>query len=312
MRQIPILQILMLNSCEKSSHKICNILLTICVYCWRSCLFRLQLSVEASHRMYFGPKQLRDSMVLSSRTGVCGSPTWNELVQIVHISGMLKSSYDLQSALTHAIEVVVPDQAVRDHYPKLLLANRQAPSSSTLYRHRPSLAMGYANLMQEYISDLMSHGNQEIRWGMIDASKEATIGQCTAVSMLETDLEPCRCFADDLRALAQCDNPAEDFNNSAPSIAYRASFVWSVPCQACFGSQGACEVTLCSHINHILGGGCNISIQHLHVEDRYWYINSIVNFAADVNACVGACANQQNPELAKEEAGGDDGGAPKH
>ena len=101
---------------------------------------------------------MRDHMVASSQRTGGFVHCMQELVSAVLMSGLLRAAPDLRQAMLHSVRVLVPEGAVREYYIEQLLSGNRLPSTSSLYRHRLTICMGYAALMQKRMASLLEGG----------------------------------------------------------------------------------------------------------------------------------------------------------
>ena len=153
--------------------------------------------------------KLRNAMVHKSHMRGAKAYEMVHLVHCVSLAGYGRDPHKLKDMCRLALRATVPDREVRTFYEDLLAQPHVIPSSSSLYRHRLTLHLGYCRMLAARTADLLAQDEEIVRWGTIDSSTQGNheLVYSGASMMRAQDLIPRLRDALELIHLAQAAEP---------------------------------------------------------------------------------------------------------
>jgi hypothetical protein len=91
------------------------------------------------------------------------------LIRCLAFAGFLHNAADFKAALHISIDIVVRDPNMASYFKGLVNEKRTVPSSTTLYRHRLTVTIGFCVWMQDVYAAMM-RTDDIISWGTLDGS----------------------------------------------------------------------------------------------------------------------------------------------
>ena len=135
------------------------------------------------------------------------------LIQCMVLVSYGKDVQDLRHMCLSALRAVCRDDGLRSYYEDLLMQSRALPSSSTIYRHRATLHMGWCRMLSKEADCWLMEPEGVTRWGTLDSSGQGDreLVYTGYVTVLNKDLPALFLNAVDLIRLGSSgeDNPAE-------------------------------------------------------------------------------------------------------
>ena len=94
------------------------------------------------------------------------------LINCLNICGYMKSGRELQAVLVSSLDCTVQDPLLASHFKELLEKPGAIPTTTTLYRHRLTVAIAFCVLLQHRHAEMISTDGGIVRWGTMDGSPQ--------------------------------------------------------------------------------------------------------------------------------------------
>jgi hypothetical protein len=115
--------------------------------------------------------QLRDSMLHDSQLSGRRAYRMNHLINSLALAGYARDSHDLRDLCVQAINTVVREAQLRSYFQNMLTNTAHIiPSSTTLYRHRLTMHMGFSLYMGKQMQNMMESPGGMCCWQTVDSS----------------------------------------------------------------------------------------------------------------------------------------------